>query len=371
MERAWAEAQTVKDREMLWKGKYQAHSPRQNRSGLLRRTSDTGERNRLKPRREFQYYSGEEDSGEREEQYPLIELPNPQAGVGDNEPTVRVYRPWTQRDIEKAVEGIPHPKTGMAGFERDLNGLASSYRLNTGEIERAVRTIVGKDWFAVRGAWVPTGQDGNVIQWTEGPGDPFRAKITELCANLTVHYHRHADFSKITECRQGDSETVSQYLERLKDVFNANSGTPEPPHGGDQNTPYHQQLKIAFLTGMHPEVSKEVRKNLVGWGLATLAEVKRYAVHHEQHAQTERRKKENRKDAFPMSVLEDKVMGGREREDRTRPDGKGTSKGGTRKCYNCQKDGHFARECKAPCEHCGRTGHNHHDCKQKPKGKVI
>lgn len=65
---------------------------------------------------------------------------------------------------------------------------------------------------------------------------------------------------------------------------------------------------------MHPGVSKEVRKNLVGWGLATLAEVKRYAVHHEQHAQTERRKKENRKDAFLMAVLEDKVTGGRERE---------------------------------------------------------
>ena len=98
-------------------------------------------------------------------------------------------------------------------------------------------------------------------------GEPFRAKITELCANLTEHYHRHADFSKVTECRQGENETVSQYLERLKYVFNANSGTPEPAPGGDQNTPYHQQLKMAFLTGMCIEISKEVKKKLSGMGV--------------------------------------------------------------------------------------------------------
>lgn len=68
----------------------------------------------------------------------------------------------------------------MAGFERDQNGLVSSFRLNTGEVERAVRTIVGKDWFAVRGAWVPTGNNGDIIQWSAGPGEPFRAKITEV-----------------------------------------------------------------------------------------------------------------------------------------------------------------------------------------------
>ena len=65
---------------------------------------------------------------------------------------------------------------------------------------------------------------------------------------------------------------------------------------------------------MRIEISKAVKKNLVGWGVATLAEVKRYAVHHEQHGQTEKRKKENRKDEFLMAVLEDKAMEGKNRE---------------------------------------------------------
>lgn len=37
-----------------------------------------------------------------------------------------------------------HPKTGMEGFRRDLEGLGASFKLNTGEVERAVRHLVGE-----------------------------------------------------------------------------------------------------------------------------------------------------------------------------------------------------------------------------------
>ena len=74
---------------------------------------------------------------------------------------------------------------------------------------------------------------------------------------------------------------------------------------------------------MRVEVSKEVKKkNLV---LATLAEVKRYAVHHEQQGQTEKRKSENRKDEFLMAVLEDRATGDKDRENRTWTGRKGES----------------------------------------------
>lgn len=66
-----------------------------------------------------------------------------------------MYRAWTHRDVERAVEGMVHPKTGMEGFRWDLEGLAASFKLNTGEVERAVRQLVGKDWAVVRGQWVP------------------------------------------------------------------------------------------------------------------------------------------------------------------------------------------------------------------------
>ena len=50
------------------------------------------------------------------------------------------------------------------------------------------------------------------------------------------------------------------------------------------------------------------------------------------------------------------------------------------RCYNCGKNGHMAKDCKAPkrekgaCFHCGKQGHVIKDCRQKkrdgPKGKV-
>lgn len=223
-----------------------------------------------------------------EDQCPLIELPNPRAGEADQSDILQMYRPWTQRDVARAVEGIAHPKTGIEGFRRDMVGLTESFKLNTGELERAVRQIVGKDWAAVKGAWVPGQGEEPVLPWA-GDGD-YADKLTQLCNNLRDYYHRHADFSKIHECKQGDGETVCQYLERLRDVFNANSGLVEPRQGDDG--PYHQQLKIAFLSGMEPEICQIIKETLIGWGTATLAEVKRYAIHHEHNGKEKKSKKE-------------------------------------------------------------------------------
>jgi hypothetical protein len=65
------------------------------------------------------------------------------------EPILEVYRAWTHRDVEREVGGMVHPKTGKEGFRRDLEGLTASFKLNTGEDERAVRQLVGKDCAAV------------------------------------------------------------------------------------------------------------------------------------------------------------------------------------------------------------------------------
>uniref|UniRef100_A0A4W5KQZ8 CCHC-type domain-containing protein n=1 Tax=Hucho hucho TaxID=62062 RepID=A0A4W5KQZ8_9TELE len=74
------------------------------------------------------------------------------------------------------------------------------------------------------------------------------------------------------------------------------------------------------------------------------------------------KKIENRKDEFLMAVLEDRATGGKDREGRTRSVRKGTSEEErkyNRKCYNCQKGGHFARECEALCKHCEKKGHDY------------
>ena len=78
---------------------------------------------------------------------------------------LKSHRAWTHRDVERAVEGMIHPKTGMEGFRRDLEGLTASFKLNTGEDERAVRQLVGKDCAAVRRQWVPGHNNLITVPW--------------------------------------------------------------------------------------------------------------------------------------------------------------------------------------------------------------
>jgi hypothetical protein len=73
-------------------------------------------------------------------------------------------------------------------------------------------------------------------------------------------------------------------------VLNANSGLVDPRQGEDG--PYHQQLKIALLSGMKPDICQIIKETLIGWGTDTLAEVKRYAIHHEHNGKEKKTKKE-------------------------------------------------------------------------------
>lgn len=233
------------------------------------------------------------------ETIPTAPIESPPRGGGKIYPAL-TEQAWVEDpDNEVVIVGrrrAPPPYEGPGedreeeGFRRDMEGLTGGFKLNTGELERSVRQIVGKDWTAVRGDWTTGQGDRVVLQWA-ADGD-YQGKLYQLCNNHRDHYDRHADFSNIQECRQGDSETVSQYLERLRDVFNGNSGLIQPGPGIGGDGPYHQQLKIAFLSGMRPEICQSIKKTLVGWGTATLAEVKRYAVHHEQNGREKKSKRD-------------------------------------------------------------------------------
>lgn len=57
-----------------------------------------------------------------------------------------------------------------------------------------------------------------------------------------------------------DKESVSDYLNKLREVFKVFSGLPKAE---DVNSTYKQQLKIAFVNGLKQDHKDYIVKNLV------------------------------------------------------------------------------------------------------------
>lgn len=60
------------------------------------------------------------------EQYPLIEVANPNAGAQGKSATMMVFRTWTVNDVKAACEGIPGPEVYAAAFKQGVQGLHGS-----------------------------------------------------------------------------------------------------------------------------------------------------------------------------------------------------------------------------------------------------
>lgn len=67
------------------------------------------------------------------------------------------------------------------------------------------------------------------------------------------------DFKKIAVGKQGLSETVVKYLNRLTKVFEANSGIQGPFNLDNNMTPWEVHPSDKFIAGMHKDIQDHVR----------------------------------------------------------------------------------------------------------------
>lgn len=132
---------------------------------------------------------------------PLIEIPNPGAGY---EATVWVYRPWTQSDLFKAVDGIPSPKIDVNDVIVKMRGLYDGYRLDGWEMTHCLMRML-----TVEGDWNPLGDDGKPLKWAENPEDRLGPQLQAL--EERAAYQEQDDWDQIDGVIQGHGETVAQY----------------------------------------------------------------------------------------------------------------------------------------------------------------
>jgi len=94
--------------------------------------------------------------------------------------------------------------------------------------------------------------------------------LEALLKRTQTRYTKRGDWTEINRCVQKEGEDVALYYHRLKEVFDIHSGL-SPPDDGDNDSPYEQQLKNAFLKGCLPQISSFVTKHMVDHRTASLS----------------------------------------------------------------------------------------------------
>lgn len=282
------------------------------------------------------------------DQYPMIEVVNPNAG--DNDPqTTLVYRTWTQDDVKKAVEGIPHPREDWTAFETAIGDLRRSYHLNGTETQQVWMTMLGPDWHYVRGDWNP--KDGNNV--LAHNSDLLDQRVNALMQRARQRYRRRANYTEIGRTQQKEDEPFEQYKIRMEMVFKTHSGLEED---GADDGPYRQQLKNALHAGSHEPIKQWLQRHYINLQAGTLEEYVTHALHAEKVIKAKKGAKAKSTHAETFFGEEEvywqgKGRGGfRGRGQRGRGGfrGRGQSRGpqiNPRGCWSCGQEGHLARDC--------------------------
>ena len=157
----------------------------------------------------------------------------------------------------------------------------------------------------------------------------------------------------INSCMQKEGEDVDLYYHRLTEVSDIHSGL-NPPDDGNNDSPYEQQLKNAFLQGCLPQISSFVTKHMVDHHTSRLASLRDWARHAEEHFNNKKKSKKGLNFLLEGEDTTVYVMKESRDTDKSRNRGRG-SRGGEKSrsgeydaCFLCGTMGNWARECRVP-----------------------
>ncbi|XP_047246818.1 uncharacterized protein LOC124883664 [Girardinichthys multiradiatus] len=232
------------------------------------------------------------DEGGDVQTFPLIELPNPRAGAEGQSDTIRVYRTWTQDDVKKAVEGIPHPREDVDESVRQMEDLRKAYHLNGIEVQQAWMCKLGPDWYHVKGGYNPSTAVGVPLA---ADSAELTTQLVPLLERIKGKYKKRANYTEIGRCKQKPDEPFDEYRVRMAKVFKVHSGL-EPSE--DENGAYQQQLKNALHSGSTPDIHGWVNRHYIGMSGGSLADYINHALHAEKVIKSKKGKKDTVRDVL-------------------------------------------------------------------------
>lgn len=141
---------------------------------------------------------------------------------------------------------------------------------------------LGLSWGRIRGDFTSSQPDGRAFP--PGHAD-LQAALIPVFDRARQQLAPRANYGKIGQVKQSDTENPHEYMDRLRPVFRQNSGLN---YADDPQSPYQQQFKRDFIKGLLPRIRPHVEKYWVTQDTGTVDEALQYA----NHAQTVVKNKE-------------------------------------------------------------------------------
>ncbi|CAI5670961.1 unnamed protein product [Oreochromis niloticus] len=283
-------------------------------------------------------------------QFPLIQVPNPNYGratgpAGEDGVIPRdqltftyTYQPWTAEDRKNVLKDVPPLNEGHHQWRNAVDIIRSDWHLNGREMLQVLQDLLGLKLARVRGNFTGNRPDGEPLR-----GDELVQALNPVYDRIKTELAPRPDYGKIGDTKQKEDESASDFLDRLRPVFRQNSGLE---YDESPNTPFEQQLKNAFLKGLLPKVRAHVDKHWVTQNTGSLAD----ALQHAEHAVKVQKNKAAQTGVFVVTTEGDLVAYAGKNPQQQKGKGRRQhtgDKGGDRRCYNCDREGHFARDCRS------------------------
>ncbi|XP_063775771.1 uncharacterized protein LOC134911556 [Pseudophryne corroboree] len=262
----------------------------------------------------------------------VITVPN---GKTDDQGTIPVQDsamrcPWSRTELRSIMSEFPDPRKNLVACQRFIKELGNSTE------------PTNKDWRTVLRACLPSSVDPAKFITdcqldTEVPQTEEHNQecIKQINQQLEVYFPAVVKWNEIFSIRQNERESISNYFNRALQVMARNTGITDI-----KTCAQHREIAVKVLmNGLKEVLRTRVQTTNPNWRNISVAALREAAIDIDRNTTRYRESQSDKLMAASIQALTTRPL-----QHKPQTPARNSN---VEVCYNCQKEGHFARDCRS------------------------